>query len=105
MELVVFVTCPSREEAIKIARSLIEERVAACVNVIDRLKSIYWWQGKVEEDDEVLLIIKTSDEAFTKVVDKVRELHSYTVPEIIALPIVRGFEGYLKWLRENVTGK
>ena len=102
LPLVVFVTVPNKETAEKIARSLIEARLAACVNIVDGLKSVYWWQGKIEEDNELLLIIKTRIEVFEELVLKIRELHPYSVPEIIGLPIIAGSKDYIDWLRNEV---
>lgn len=102
LPMVVFVTVPNREIAEKIAKALIESRLAACVNIIDGLKSIYWWKGKIEEDDELLLIIKTRIEVFEELVLKIKELHPYTVPEIIGLPIIAGSKDYIDWLRNEV---
>jgi periplasmic divalent cation tolerance protein len=98
--IVVFITAPSEDEAANIAKALVEDRLAACVNIVRNLRSIYSWQGKVEDESEVLMIVKTQEKLFNSLAQKVREMHSYTVPEIIALPIVVGSEDYLKWLRE-----
>ncbi|MBT9171529.1 MAG: Divalent-cation tolerance protein CutA [Actinobacteria bacterium] len=98
--IVVFVTTSSEDEAANIARALVEGRLAACVNIVRNLRSIYRWQGKVEDESEVLMIVKTQRSLFDTLCKKVKELHSYTVPEIIALPIVEGSEDYLKWLKE-----
>jgi len=100
--LVVLVTCSSRDEASKIARSVIGEKLAACVNIVEGIHSTYWWKGTIEEDEETLLIIKTRAEKFEKLVERIKELHSYTVPEIIALPIVMGNKDYLNWLDETI---
>ncbi len=102
LPLVVLVTVPNREVAEKIAKALVEARLAACVNIVDELKSIYWWQGKIEEDNELLLIIKTRMEVFEELVLKIRELHPYTVPEIIGLPIIAGSKDYIDWLKNEV---
>ncbi len=99
--LVVFITTP-RDKGEEIAKRLVEDRLAACVNVVDGVKSIYWWKGKIESDEESLLIVKTRSEAFGKLVEKVREIHPYSVPEIIALPIVAGNKDYLEWMRDEV---
>ncbi len=101
--IAVFITASGEDEAASIARALVEGRLAACVNIVRNLRSIYSWQGKVEDESEVLMIVKTQKKLFNSLAQKVRELHSYTVPEIIALPIVDGSEDYLKWLKE-VTG-
>jgi periplasmic divalent cation tolerance protein len=98
--MVVLVTCGSEEEALKIAHSLVEERLAACVNLISPIRSIYRWEGKIWDEMEWLLIIKTQRQRFEGLRKKVKSLHSYSVPEIIGLPIVEGASSYLKWLSE-----
>lgn len=100
--IVVYVTVPKEEEAVKIARALVQERLSACVNIIPSISSIYRWEGKVEEDKELLLIIKTKRATFERLCRRVKELHSYTVPEIIALPIVEGSTDYINWLIDSV---
>lgn len=102
-EIVVFITASNEDEAARIAKALVGARLAGCVNIIKNIRSIYNWQGKVEDETEVLMIVKTQKSLFDSLMKKVKELHSYTVPEIIAMPIVEGSEDYLKWLRE-VTG-
>src|SRR5262249_51942504 len=101
--IVIFVTAGAEAEAEAIARALVEEQLAACVNILSPIRSIYRWQGKVADDREWLLVIKTRAERFAAVESRVKALHSYQVPEIIALPIVVGAEGYLRWLRESVS--
>lgn len=101
--LVVLVTAPGGEEAARIARALVEERLAACANIISGVRSIYTWQGKVEDDTEVLMVIKTREPLFDALARRVAELHTYEVPEVIAMPIARGAEAYLRWMGE-VTG-
>jgi periplasmic divalent cation tolerance protein len=101
--IVVYVTAGSADEADRLARSLVDERFAACVNRIKSVQSVYRWQGKVEESEEELLIIKTSRDRFASLEKRVRELHSYSVPEVIALPVIEGSSNYLKWLNEQVT--
>ena len=98
--IVVLVTCGSEEEALKIAHSLVEERLAACVNVISPVRSIYRWEGKILDEKEWILFIKTQKERFEDLERKVKFLHSYSVPEIIGLPIVKGASSYLDWLVE-----
>jgi periplasmic divalent cation tolerance protein len=98
----VLTTASSREDALKIARSLVERRLAACVNVIPGIESIYRWEGRVEEANEVLLIIKTTENACEGVFRAVKELHSYAVPECISLPVESGSLPYLKWLGDSV---
>ncbi len=101
--LIVLITAPGEDEAAKIARALVESRLAGCVNIIKNIRSIYSWEGKIEDEKEVLMIAKTRKKLFKALSKKVRELHSYTVPEIIAIPIVEGSPDYLEWLKE-VTG-
>ncbi len=98
--IIVFITSPNEDEAVKIAKALVEAKLAACVNIIKNIRSIYRWQEKVEDETEVLLIAKTQKKLFSALSKKVKELHSYEVPEIIALPIIEGSEDYLKWLKE-----
>jgi periplasmic divalent cation tolerance protein len=102
-ELIILVTAPNRDEAARIARSLVSERLAACVNIIAGVESVYRWEGKVTEDSESLMIIKTTEDRYKAVESRVRELHSYTVPEVIALRIERGSEAYLRWLSESTS--
>jgi periplasmic divalent cation tolerance protein len=97
--VVILVTAGSEAEAELIAKALIEERLAACVNILSPIRSVYRWEGKVSDDREWLLLIKTRAERFAAVETKVKALHSYQVPEVIALPIVAGAEGYMRWLR------
>jgi len=101
--VVILVTAGSEAEAEAIAKALVEERLAACVNILSPIRSIYCWQGKVADDREWLLVIKTQTERFAAVEAKVQALHSYQIPEVIALPIVAGAEGYLRWLQESVS--
>lgn len=103
--IVVLITAPNEEEASKMANDLVSSRHAACVNIIRNIRSIYRWQGKVEDEAEVLMIVKTRQELFRDLEKRVKELHPYTVPEIIALPIIEGFEGYLGWLKEETRNE
>lgn len=96
--IVALVTASSEEEAKKIARVLVEKKLAACVNIIKGVQSVFRWKGKLSEENEVLLIIKTKSKHFKNLEDEVKKLHSYDVPEIIALPIVTGSKDYLFWL-------
>jgi periplasmic divalent cation tolerance protein len=101
---IVLCTAGSEEEARKIARHLVERRLAACVNIVPQITSIYHWQGRIEEGREWLLLIKTSSEMFGRVQAVIRELHSYELPECIAVDIADGSSEYLKWI-ENWVGK
>ena len=102
--IVVLVTCGSEDEALGIARSLVEERLAACVNLVSPIRSIYRWEEKVWDEKEWLLVIKTQKQNFQELEKKVKSLHSYSVPEIIGLPIIEGASSYLEWL-EAMTKK
>ncbi len=100
---VVLVTASSREEAGAIAQALISSHLAACVSLFP-VHSIYTWQGEVHQDDEWQLVIKSDLTKFTAIEAKVREVHSYEVPEVIALPLLNGSEPYLKWIAEQIKG-
>ncbi len=101
--IVVLITAPDGEEAVKIAKAVVESRLAACVNILNNIRSVYRWQGKIEDDNEVLLIVKTRRALFESLVESVKGLHSYDVPEIIALPLIEGSGDYLKWLKEETS--
>jgi periplasmic divalent cation tolerance protein len=100
--LIVLMTASSREEAVKIVRVLLEEKLIACANVVDAVSSFFWWQGKIEEEKEALAIMKSSEKLFKKLSQRVAELHSYDVPEILALPIGDGSQSYLDWLKDSL---
>jgi periplasmic divalent cation tolerance protein len=103
-KIVVLVTCASVGQARKIARALVAARLAACGNVIEApMRSIYRWKGKIESAKEFLLVLKTSRKRFAALDRAVRSLHTYDVPEIIALPILGGSRDYLKWVSESVA--
>ena len=99
--IVVLVTCGSEEEALQIAKALVEDRLAACVNLVAPIRSIYRWEGKIWDEKEWLLIVKTQKHRFETVEKKVKSLHSYSVPEIISVPITQGSWAYLNWIKEN----
>ena len=98
--IVVYITAPNEEEASRISRVLVEEKLAGCVNLVKGIRSIYSWEGKIHDDTEVLMIAKTRRHLFTPLLTRVKELHSYTVPEVIAVPVIEGSDDYLKWLKE-----
>jgi periplasmic divalent cation tolerance protein len=100
--VIIFCTCGTHDDALTIADSLVETQLAACVNVLPSVQSIYRWQGKVETAQEVLLVIKTTQERYPAVRDRIAQLHSYDTPEIIAMPIIDGSDKYLAWLRGQV---
>jgi len=101
--ILVLITAASQEEADKIARTLLAERLAACVNILPEVRSLFSWENKLSEEKEALLVVKSRRPLFRQMVLRVKALHSYTVPEIIAIPIVEGSASYLKWIHE-VTG-
>ena len=101
--IVVLITAKNKTQARKIAQGLLKDRLMACANIIEGVESMFLWQGKIDKASEVLLIIKTHQKVFDKLVAKVKLLHSYQTPEIIALPVVQGSEDYLKWIEESVS--
>lgn len=99
----IYVTCPSVDEARKIGRTLVEQRLAACANVLPGMESCYRWQGKVEQAEEAVLIVKTSKEKAAWVVARVRELHSYSVPCVVELPVLSGNPAYIDWIHSETA--
>jgi periplasmic divalent cation tolerance protein len=102
MPIVILITASSKKEAARIAEALIKERLVACVNTLDNVTSLFWWQGKVDRAQETLLILKSRKEKLPAIIRRVKALHSYEVPEIIALPIVAGEKNYLKWINDSL---
>jgi len=98
---IIYSTTGNIEEARKIAKILVEEKLVACVNIIPKIESIYRWQGKIEEDDECVLLAKTTDKNVDKTIQRIKELHSYDVPDIVAIPITNGFKKYLDWVKDE----
>ena len=103
--IVALVTVGSRSEGERIAETLVNEQLAACVNIVGPIQSTYRWKGRVQRDDELLLIVKTRGELFARLAGRVQALHSYQTPEVIALPIVAGAEPYLAWLRASTAAE
>jgi len=95
---IVFVTAGSEDEAATIGRTLVEERLAACANIVPRIRSIYRWKGQIYDEQEFLIIIKTRTSQFQMLQERVKELHSYEVPEIVSFPVARGLPQYLEWV-------
>lgn len=102
-EIMVFVTTASEEEASTIARHLVETRLIACANIVGAVRSIFSWEGKVADEREALMILKSHADRFDELTRKIKALHSYSVPEIIAIPITQGLPEYLQWVR-SMTG-
>jgi len=101
---IVLVTAGSAEEAATIGRTLVEERLAACANIVPQIRSIYRWKGQIYDEQEFLIIIKTRAEQFEALQERVKKLHSYEVPEIISFPVKRGLREYLEWVEKETGG-
>lgn len=102
MFIVIFITCANKQEAEKIAAGLIDAKLAACVNIVPGVESLFWWENKVDRADEVLLVVKSKKTKLAGIIKKVKSLHSYSTPEIIALPIIAGDKDYLKWITDSL---
>jgi periplasmic divalent cation tolerance protein len=102
---VVLVTCANEEQGASIARSLVGERLAACVNLVAGIRSIYRWRDKLEDDRETLLLVKTRTQLLARVERRVRELHTYQVPELVVLPVSKGSGRYMDWLFESTAAR
>ena len=101
----IYITVGSRDEALAIARTVVEERLAACANVLSGATSVYWWEGAVQEDGEVPMILKTREDLVEPLVERVRELHSYDCPCVVALSIAAGNPDFLSWIAgETIAG-
>lgn len=99
--ILTYITTKDKQQARLIGKTLVEERLAACVNIIDGMQSIYWWEGAISEDNEAILIAKTRNSLLEKLTDRVKSLHTYTCPCIIAIPISGGNRDYLRWIKET----
>jgi len=104
-KILMLVTAGSTEEASKIGKAIVEKRLAACCSIIPEIQSIYWWDGKISEDAEVLLLIKTIKAAEPELIETIKELHSYELPEMISLPLNSGYDKYFEWIDKNVILK
>ena len=103
MVAVVYTTIDNIQDARKIANTLVEEQLVACVNIIPEIESIYTWQGKIEEENEIVLIAKTTDENVKKTIQRIKTLHPYELPDIIVLPIIGGHKEYLDYIHNQTT--
>ncbi len=101
----VYMTASGKDEARKLGRVLLEERLVACVNIIDAINSMYWWEGAIQESDEVAMIAKTSREHFDSLCSRVKQFHGYDCPCIVALPIQRGIPDFLEWISRETRHK
>lgn len=99
----IYVTAPDRDRALGLARTLVEERLAACANVLGAITSVYWWEGKLNQDDEVALVLKTTNPLVEALTARVKELHPYDCPCVVALPIEAGNAAFLDWIRTETT--
>ena len=100
MHIVIFITAPNKKEAQKIASGLVKNKLAPCVNIVDKIESVFFWNGKINRAKEVLLIVKSRKDKFKKIVKFVKANHSYQVPEIISLSITSGLASYLRWIND-----
>ncbi len=100
--IVVLMTAANEDEGARLAKILVEARLAACVSLVPQARSFFWWEGKIDEQHETILLAKTRREALPQLIETVQKNHSYSVPEIIALPIIAGAENYLNWLAAEV---
>jgi periplasmic divalent cation tolerance protein len=101
--VIVLTTLPMEEDATSFATTLVEERLAACVNIHGEVRSIYRWQGTIEHDQEHPIVIKTTSECLSRLFERIRELHPYDVPEFVVLPVVDGSGAYLNWIRDSTS--
>lgn len=99
---IVFCTCPPTLDVHKLAHELVEQQLAACVNIIPKITSVYTWKDQIFQEDEILLMIKTTEKAYPRLEVWIRQHHPYEIPEIIALPIIAGFDPYLKWILTHI---
>jgi periplasmic divalent cation tolerance protein len=102
MHIVIFITTANKKEANKIAKELLRDRLVACVNILDKIESFFWWKRKIDCAKESLLIIKSKEEKLNQIIRRVKSLHSYEVAEIIALPIRAGNKDYLRWIDDSL---
>lgn len=100
--IIVLMTASNKKEAESITHQLLEEQLIACANILESVSSLFWWKEKIEQENESLVLMKSNEKLFKPLVQRIKQLHSYEVPEILALPIIDGFESYLNWMRTNL---
>lgn len=105
MHVIVYITASNIEEAKDLVEFIVKERLAACANVVESVKSVYWWKGKMERDSESLIILKTKESKLDELIERVKQVHKYENPEIVAVPILRGSSDYLDWIDGEVDPK
>ncbi|GJL84939.1 MAG: divalent-cation tolerance protein CutA [Micavibrio sp.] len=103
--ITIYTTCSNKEEAQKISKALVEARLVACANIMSPHEAVYWWEGKVEQSEEVAVIFKTREELFEAAKDKICELHSYDCPCVVAWPVTNGHASYLEWVSGEARSK
>ncbi len=97
----IYITTKNKKEAKKIGKKLVRNKLAACANIIDNMNSIYWWEGKIQDENEAVLILKTKESLVDEIIKKVKKMHSYDCPCIVSLPIEKGNKKYLNWIDKN----
>jgi len=100
--IIILITAGSIDEAQQISRALLDQKKVACVNIVPKISSLFWWQGKIDQENEVLLLAKTKKSKFPEIINLIKEVHSYDVPEVIALPIIDGNPDYLEWIEREI---
>jgi len=101
----IYMTAGSRDEAAKIGKELVSARLAACVNILDNMSSVYLWQGEIQEDTEVVMIAKTTEDCIPQLIEKVESMHSYDCPCIVSLPVLGGYQPFLDWIAKEVKSE
>ena len=103
-EIIVLITAASKDEATRIGTALVNEHIAACANIVPQIRSLFFWEGKAQDESETLIIVKSRLPLLDRIIARVKELHSYSVPEVIALPVIGGSPEYLRWLQDSTQG-
>ena len=103
-EIIVLITATSNDEALRIGTALVNERIAACANIVPQIRSLFFWEGNTKDESEALIIVKSKRSLLDRIIARVKELHSYTVPEVIAIPVIGGSPEYLRWLDNSTQG-